>query len=110
MPSTNAKHRRNVLKIIGSVKRRMAALGQTWDVRGTTYEPHAEGPSKMGEWRDRRQEEYPENQPETWAHTAIAIDMALYELTILRDYAERNAGADHAAAIAAARLRLTEGE
>jgi hypothetical protein len=91
MPSTNASARRNTLAIIASVKRHMKYLDGLWTIRGTVYEPHPDGPSKNGTYRDRRNDEYPENRQYDWAQTAIQLDKAIYELTALRDYAERSA-------------------
>lgn len=106
MPSSNAAARRNVLAIVASAKRHLKWIGEVWTVRGTVYEPHPDGPSQMGDYRDRREDEYPENQPREWATTAAQLDKVLHELTILRDYAERNAGADYAARIARHRESL----
>ncbi len=108
MPSSNAAARRNTLALIASGKRHLKWLTEVWTVRGTVYEPHPDGPSKMGEYRDRRHDEYPENRPYDWAATAVQLDKMLHELTILRDYAESNAGPDYAAQLARHRQSLQE--
>lgn len=83
--SARAGTRRHVLKVLSDAKRTVSHLQGWWNVQGTVYEPN-DG-VRMGDWRERRADEYPENNTVYWASTHAKLDELIKELSELRDYA-----------------------
>jgi hypothetical protein len=74
--------RRDVLKILASVKRGISAMHGVWNVSGTVY--------GNGSYRPREQNEYPENNPAEWHKLCESLDDMIEGLTIMRGMAYEN--------------------
>lgn len=88
MRARNASQRRKVLATLAKVKRDVSALANHWDVPSTVYVSPAERPAGTNAYRrDRRPEEYPEEQAASWAYLYNASDEMISTLTALRETA-----------------------
>jgi hypothetical protein len=85
--SGRASARRSTLKSLNEARAKLDLLRGWWTTRTTIYvEPKdrpADDPNAYQ--RERRPEEYPENQEGYWASTVGELDEVIKSLTALRD-------------------------
>jgi hypothetical protein len=91
MAAKNASQRRKVLTALAATKRKIRDLQRHWDVRSTIYVAEKDRPAgQLDYWnRDRRPEEYPEEQAASWAYAYNLADEMIKDLTELRETARR---------------------
>lgn len=78
--SPRASLRRGVLKVLAEAKRSIGVMQARWNVIGKVYEGG-------NWWRQRRADEYPENNWLAWVQMINDLNDMIDGLTILRDQA-----------------------
>lgn len=85
---TRRNPRRQVLHLLENPMKRLKWIKNQWTVSSMVFVPAVD--RKPGEnvvSRKREPGEYPENDANQWAMTVNQIDVMVYELTTLRDFA-----------------------
>jgi hypothetical protein len=85
--SPRAHTRRHVLKVLAAIKQATSYQQQAWTTTSTVYERHPDGPSRNSTRRDRRADEYPENQAEYWEGLDAYLTDLINGASSLRAYA-----------------------
>lgn len=84
--SPRASLRRGVLKVLAEAKRSIGVMQKRWNVDGKVYQAQIVN-NEGGRWRQRRVDEYPENNWLAWVQTINDLNDMIDGLTILRDQA-----------------------
>ena len=87
MRSPRASARREMWRRLNDARRTADILRSWWDVGTKVYVPQKERTDSNEYLRERRLDEYPENQKHYWASTIDGIDSLIYHLAELRTYA-----------------------
>lgn len=70
--------RRRVVIGLHAVRTRLKAVQDRWDIRMTIWD---------NEWRVRRNDELPENDPAEWAYLGSTLNTVIADLVALRQHA-----------------------
>jgi hypothetical protein len=85
----NAGQRRKLLRELREIYNMIKMLMDHWDVTSQIYVPPEERDNQNDWSRDRRPEEYPEEQAQSWAYVYNIADELIRRLTELRELALR---------------------
>lgn len=92
MPRSNsprATNRRYVLRVLAACKYKFGVLHSTWSVSGKIFDlDNRDGLGNVPQ-RDRRADEFPENNPQAWLDLIAQIDDVTDGLDIARKYARK---------------------
>jgi hypothetical protein len=85
--SKNAGARRKMLAGLATIKNQVADLQKWWNVRTTVFTPSAERKPGESYYRERTEEEYPENQLNYWGDTIYNLDVLARNIEEIRAFA-----------------------
>ena len=72
--------RRVALDILRNIKKNVAVMAGEWDVRMTVWD---------NAWRQRRDDEKPENRPEDWARLILFMNQVIDDAETVRYFARQ---------------------